>query len=62
MRAAAEMLFDLKNTGTQKDWLDRMQTRKELYDLLDYDPAADTEKKPLARHFQPSTLNDEAVD
>ena len=38
MFAASEMLRDLKQTGTQENWLDRMQTRQELYDLLDYDP------------------------
>ena len=40
MFAAAKMLRDLKANGTQEAWLDRMQTRKELYELLDYDPAA----------------------
>lgn len=38
MFAAGEMLRDLKRDGTQEKWLDRMQTRQELYDLLDYDP------------------------
>ncbi|PYI92402.1 MAG: methylisocitrate lyase [Verrucomicrobia bacterium] len=38
MFAAGQMLRDLKKTGTQKSWVDRMQTRQELYDLLDYDP------------------------
>src|SRR3954454_11950518 len=38
MFAACEMLRDLKSSGTQEQWLDRMQTRKELYELLDYDP------------------------
>ncbi len=33
----ASMLADLKSKGDQNDWLPRMQTRKELYDLLDYD-------------------------
>lgn len=40
MFAAAQMLRDLKASGTQEAWLDRMQTRKELYELLDYDPTA----------------------
>src|SRR5918998_1037039 len=39
MFATGQMLRDLKSTGTQESWLDRMQTRKELYELLDYDPA-----------------------
>jgi methylisocitrate lyase len=41
MFAAAAMFRDLKASGTQESWLDRMQSRKELYQLLDYDPAAD---------------------
>jgi methylisocitrate lyase len=38
MFAAAHMLRDLKKSGTQAEWIDRMQTRQELYDLLGYDP------------------------
>ena len=38
MFAAGQMLRDLKTSGTQAAWIDRMQTRKELYDLLGYDP------------------------
>src|SRR3954454_23237814 len=38
MFAAGQMLRDLKSTGTQEGWLDRMQTRKELYEVLEYDP------------------------
>jgi len=38
MFAAGQMLRELKTSGTQEGWLDRMQTRKELYDLLGYDP------------------------
>lgn len=38
MFAAGQMLRDLKASGTQAGWVDRMQTRKELYDLLGYDP------------------------
>ncbi len=38
MKAAGDMLRDLKAAGTQEAWLDRMQTRNELYELLDYDP------------------------
>jgi methylisocitrate lyase len=41
MKANEEFLRALKKRGTQSDWLDKMQTRKELYDLLDYDPAAE---------------------
>jgi len=35
--AVAKMLADLKRTGDQTGWVDRMQTRAELYDLLNYD-------------------------
>ncbi|MGI8482108.1 MAG: methylisocitrate lyase [Chthoniobacterales bacterium] len=38
MFATGQMLRDLKSKGTQENWLDRMQTRKELYELLDYEP------------------------
>jgi methylisocitrate lyase len=38
MFAAGQMLRDLKKSGTQADWIERMQTRQELYDLLGYDP------------------------
>ncbi|MFL6527830.1 MAG: methylisocitrate lyase [Chthoniobacterales bacterium] len=38
MRTAEQLLRDLKSSGTQQSWLDRMQSRKELYALLDYDP------------------------
>jgi methylisocitrate lyase len=40
MKASEEFLRALKMTGTQSDWLEKMQTRDELYDLLEYDPAA----------------------
>jgi methylisocitrate lyase len=39
MKAAELCLADLKRRGTQRNSLRRMQTRAELYDLLDYDPA-----------------------
>jgi methylisocitrate lyase len=41
MKASEEFLRALKKAGTQSDWLEKMQTRQELYDLLDYDPAAE---------------------
>jgi methylisocitrate lyase len=39
MKASGQCLADLKRRGSQKAWLDRMQTRAELYDLLGYDPS-----------------------
>jgi methylisocitrate lyase len=41
MKASDEFLRALKKAGTQSDWVDKMQTRQELYQLLDYDPAAE---------------------
>jgi methylisocitrate lyase len=41
MKASEEFLRDLKKRGTQSDWIEKMQTRKELYELLDYDPNAE---------------------
>jgi len=41
MKASDEFLRALKKAGTQSGWLDKMQTRKELYELLEYDPAAE---------------------
>ncbi len=42
MKASEEFLRDLKKRGTQSDWIDKMQTRGELYELLEYDPAAES--------------------
>jgi methylisocitrate lyase len=44
MKASEKFFADLKKTGTQSDWIDKMQTRQELYDLLDYDPDAESWK------------------
>ena len=41
MKASEGFLRVLKKSGTQKDWIDEMQTRQELYELLDYDPTAE---------------------
>jgi methylisocitrate lyase len=38
MKASEKFFRALKESGTQKDWIDEMQTRQELYELLDYDP------------------------
>ena len=38
MNAAADRVYrTLKTTGTQRELIDQMQTREELYDLLDYE-------------------------
>src|SRR2546421_3972131 len=41
MKASEQFFRALKKSGTQKDMIGKMQTRQELYDLLDYDPAAE---------------------
>jgi methylisocitrate lyase len=49
MKASGDFLRDLKKRGTQSDWIDKMQTREELYELLEYDPAADSWKANVER-------------
>ena len=39
MKASEKFFAELKKAGSQGDSLDQMQTRQELYDLLDYNPA-----------------------
>jgi methylisocitrate lyase len=46
MKATKEFLRALKKNGTQADWIDKMQTREELYELLDYDPNAESWIRP----------------
>ena len=41
MKVTAKFFAALKKVGTQSDWVAQMQTRQELYDLLEYDPAAE---------------------
>jgi methylisocitrate lyase len=44
MKASEEFLRDLKRQGTQSGWIEKMQTRDQLYELLGYDPAAESWK------------------
>jgi methylisocitrate lyase len=44
MKASEEFLRDLKKRGTQSGWIEKMQTREQLYELLDYNPAAESWK------------------
>lgn len=37
LRAVLDFLTNLKEKGTQKDLIDQMLTRKELYELIEYD-------------------------
>jgi len=49
MKATEKFFEILKKTGTQSDWIDKMQTRQELYDLLDYDPTTVSWKGKVER-------------
>ncbi len=51
MKAAQDALMELKQTGTQKGFLDRMQTREELYQLIDY-PAYNALDKRFSEQSQ----------
>ena len=42
-KATEDLLTDLKRTGTQKEWLPKMQTRAELYELIEYDAYAEVD-------------------
>lgn len=42
MKATEEFFRALKKAGTQSGLIDKMQTRQELYELLDYDPSAES--------------------
>ena len=42
MKTTGEFFRALQEAGKPDEWLDRMQTRKELYATLDYDPAAES--------------------
>jgi methylisocitrate lyase len=44
LKATEEFLRVLKKAGTQSGWIEKMQTREQLYELLDYDPAAENWK------------------
>jgi methylisocitrate lyase len=41
MKASEKFLRALEKSGSQKEWINEMQTRQELYELLDYDPNAE---------------------
>ena len=49
MKATEKFFEKLRKTGTQSDWIDKMQTREELYELLDYDPSAESWKTNVER-------------
>ena len=41
MKATEVFFRALKKSGNQKEWIEKMQTRQELYELLKYDPKAE---------------------
>ncbi|MGZ8384053.1 MAG: methylisocitrate lyase [Nitrospira sp.] len=45
-RAVEKLLVELKFFGSQRDWLDHMMTRQELYDLLRYEQDEDQTRRP----------------
>ncbi len=49
MKAVEGALRAIKDKGTQKDYLEHMQTRKELYELLQYDQYAKVDAEIAAR-------------
>jgi methylisocitrate lyase len=44
MKASEEFLLGLHRQGTQSGWIKKMQTRDQLYELLGYDPSAESWK------------------
>ncbi len=45
LRAMEAFFADLKRTGTQTGWLERMMTRAEVYDLIDYPRYTELERE-----------------
>lgn len=45
-RAVETLLTELRKGGSQRDWLDHMMTRHELYALLRYEPDEDRLRRP----------------
>lgn len=41
MKAVSDMLGDLKKNGSQKNSVEKMQTRQELYSALHYKPGVE---------------------
>ncbi len=44
-KAVEDVLTDIRDKGTQAGWLDRMQTRAELYDLIGYERYAEVDQE-----------------
>ena len=44
-KAVEDLFTDIKNNGTQFDWLERMQTRNKLYELIEYNRYAEVDQQ-----------------
>lgn len=53
LRAMQQFYQDLKREGTQVGWLDRMMTRRELYELIGYDRYTAYEREFLGTGVSP---------
>ena len=53
MKNTENLFIELKEKGTQKDFIERMQTRQELYDLIEYDKYAELDKKVANYKIKP---------
>jgi methylisocitrate lyase len=51
MKAAQQLFEELASTGTQAAFMDRMQTRQELYRLIDYAGYEDMDST-ISRKFE----------
>ena len=51
-KAVEKMLHELKAKGTQRDALEHMQTRQQLYDLLRYEDYTERDKDLSQRYGQ----------
>jgi methylisocitrate lyase len=54
MKAVEGVLTEIRDQGSPAAWLDRMQTRAELYDLIRYDDYDDMDKRLAARGHEES--------
>lgn len=55
MRAIDKLLAELKMFGSQRDWLDHMMTRQELYNLLRYTDYEEQERRLYEHSDEPTS-------
>jgi methylisocitrate lyase len=60
MKTTEEFFRGLRAAGSPEDWLERMQTRQELYQVLDYDPAAES-WPGIPERVKGKTFNDQRL-